>query len=299
MRSQMIAASAVVVSAVSVQIGAALGATLFPLLGPAGVVALRQAVSAVVLIGIARPTPRTLVSSAARPALLLGITLIVMNLSLYAAVERIGLGLAVTLEFLGPLTLALLGSRRRSDLACAALAGLGVVLLTGSVWGIDPLGVLLGLTAGAAWAGYIVFSQRAGKSLPGVQGTAIASIVAALVTAPFLVIALLGVSPSELAHVALIGLAVGTLSSALPYSLDLLVLRVIRRQTFGVLQSIHPAAAALAGLFILGQALSLTQIIGLTLVSVSNVIVVLRGTPPPEKAPPPPLAPLGTPGAPA
>ena len=274
MRQERIAAGAAVGGAVTVQVGAAIGATIFPLVGPAGVVALRQAVAAVALLVVARPRLRSLGWRNLRPAVLLGLVLVAMNLTLYGAVERIGLGLAVTLEFLGPLAVALLGSRRRLDLACAVLAGVGVVLLTGTVPGLDPIGILLGLTAAASWAAYILLSQRAGRTLPGIQGTAVASVVAAAITSPLLVIALAGLAPEQLLHVALVGLAAGTLSSALPYSIDLLVLRRIPRQLFGVLQSVHPAAAAIAGFLVLGQTLGAWQVAGLALITLGNVIAV-------------------------
>ena len=287
MSRERIAAGAAVGGAVSVQVGAAIGATIFPLVGPAGVVALRQAVAAIALLAVARPRLRGLRWSSVRPAVLLGVVLVVMNLTLYGAVERIGLGLAVTLEFLGPLAVALLGSRRRLDLACAAIAGTGVVLLTGTVPGLDPVGILLGLTAAAAWAAYILLSQRAGRTLPGIEGTAIASLVAAILTSPLLVIAIIGLAPQQLLHVAVVGLAAGILSSALPYSIDLIVLRRLPRQLFGVLQSVHPAAAAVAGLVVLGQTLGPWQIAGLVLITAGNVIAVGRTTP--AAAPPAPL----------
>lgn len=271
-----IAAAAVVGSAASVQLGAAMGATIFPLVGPGGVVALRQAVAALVLLAVARPRLRDLTWHSVRPALLLGLVLVSMNLAVYGAIERIGLGLAVTLEFLGPLALALAGSRRRLDLLCATMAGFGVVLLTGTVPGIDPVGVLLALVAAASWAAYIVLSRRAGRTLPGVRGTALASLLAALVTSPLLVVALLGLAPGELGHVVIIGVATGILSSAIPYSIDLLVLRRITQQLFSVLQSVQPAAAALAGLIVLGQMLGVWQLVGLALISTGNVIAVIR-----------------------
>lgn len=278
MARERIAAGAAVGGAVSVQVGAAIGATIFPLVGPAGVVALRQAVAAIALLAVARPRLRGLRWSNVRPAILLGLVLVVMNLTLYGAVERIGLGLAVTLEFLGPLAVALLGSRRRFDLVCAVIAGIGVVLLTGTVPGLDVVGILLGLAAAAAWAAYILLSQRAGRTLPGIQSTAIASLVAAILTSPILVIVLVGLEPHELLRVAVVGLAAGILSSALPYSIDLLVLRRLPRQLFGVLQSVHPAAAAVAGLIVLGQTLGAWQIAGLVLITAGNAIAVGRGT---------------------
>ncbi|MFB9959768.1 EamA family transporter [Agromyces bracchium] len=267
-------AAAVVGGAASVQVGAAIGATIFPLVGPAGVVALRQAVAAVALLAVARPRRRDLTWSVLRPAMLLGGVLVVMNLALYAAVERIGLGPAVTIEFLGPLALAILGSRRRIDLVAAVLAAAGVVLLTGTVPGIDPLGIAFALAAAAAWAAYILLSQRAGRSLPGVQATAVATTVAAILTVPLLVVVLLGLEPGAIALVLGVGAIAGLLSSAIPYSIDVMVLRRMPRQRFAVLQSVHPAAAALAGLVVLGEALAAWQLVGLGLVTAANVLAV-------------------------
>lgn len=273
-RRERLDAATIVGGAASVQVGAAIGATIFPLVGPAGVVALRQAFAAVALLAVSRPRLRRLTWAAVRPAIALGAVLVVMNVAVYAAVERIGLGPAVTLEFLGPLALALLASRRRLDLVCATMAAAGVALLTGSVPGIDLLGIVLALTAAAAWAAYILLSQRAGRTLPGVQGTAIASLVAAVLTSPLLVLALVSLEAHEIVLVLAVGAAAALLSSALPYSIDLVVLRRMPRQRFGVLQSVHPAAAALAGFVVLGQALAPWQIAGLALITVANAVAV-------------------------
>lgn len=273
-RRERLDAATIVGGAASVQVGAAIGATIFPLVGPAGVVALRQAFAAVALLAVSRPRLRRLTWAAVRPAIALGAVLVVMNVAVYAAVERIGLGPAVTLEFLGPLALSLLASRRRLDLVCATMAAAGVALLTGSVPGIDLLGIVLALTAAAAWAAYILLSQRAGRTLPGVQGTAIASLVAAVLTSPLLVLALVSLEAHEIVLVLAVGVAAALLSSALPYSIDLVVLRRMPRQRFGVLQSVHPAAAALAGFVVLGQALAPWQIAGLALITVANAVAV-------------------------
>lgn len=264
-----------VLSAASIQTGAGFGATLLPLVGPFGVVGLRQFFAAVVLLPVAIRARRTLTWRSARPALLLGLMLLIMNLAIYAAFQYIPLGLAVTLEFLGPLTLALVSSRRPVDLACGVAAGGGVFLLTGAVGDVDPLGVLFALAAGAAWAGYIVFGQTASRTLPGAQGTAIASCAASVFTLPVLVVILIGIPPEELPRVLGLGLAIGVLSSALPYSIDLAVLKRIPRGLFGVLQSIQPGAAALAGLLILGQTLAPAQIGGLAVISLANVVAVI------------------------
>jgi inner membrane transporter RhtA len=270
-----------VVSASSVQVGAAFGATVFPLVGPFGVAAMRQLVSAVTLLAIARPPLRRIGLKRLTPALLLGVVLVGMNTALYAAVERIGLGLAVTIEFLGPLAVALAtgsGGRRGprlQDAACAALALAGVVALTGAFGGSapDPLGLLLGVAAAVLWAAYILLNQRAG-ALPGVTGTAVAGLTGTVLTLPVLVVLLARLPPGQLPHVLLIGVVTGVLSSALPYSLDLVILRTLPRSLFGMLQSVHPVAAAVFGLLVLGQHLAGLQLAGIGAVCVANVLAV-------------------------
>lgn len=263
-------------SATSVAVGAAIGATVFPIVGPAGVVALRQAVAAIVTMPVARPRLRSYGWRRLRPAVVLGGVLVVMNLSLYASISRVGLGLAVTLEFLGPLAVALAGSRRRLDLACAFGAGLGVVLLTGTVGGLDLLGIAFGFVAAAAWAAYIVIGQRAALALPGLAAPAVANTAAALVTAPLLVVALVGTDPELLPRVLLAGATVGVLCTAIPYAIDMWALRRISKARFGVLQSLHPAAATLFGFLILGQTLTRWQLAGIALVMLSNVVATAR-----------------------
>jgi inner membrane transporter RhtA len=271
-----------VVSASSVQVGAAFGATVFPLVGPFGVAAMRQLVSAIALLAIARPPLRRIGLKRLTPALLLGVVLVGMNTALYAAVERIGLGLAVTIEFLGPLAVALAsGGRgwrgpRRRDAVCGALALAGVVALTGPFDGraTDGLGLLLGVAAAVLWAAYILLNQRAG-SLPGVTGTAVAGLTGTVLTLPALVVLLARLSPAQLPHVLLIGAVTGVLSSALPYSLDLVILRTLPRSLFGMLQSVHPVAAAVFGLLVLGQHLAAPQMLGIAAVCTANVLAVV------------------------
>jgi len=273
----------VVVSASSVQVGAAFGATVFPDVGPFGVAAMRQLVSAVALLAIARPPLRRLGLRRLAPALLLGVVLVGMNTALYAAVQRIGLGLAVTIEFLGPLAIALATSGgapgrrgpRRIDVACGLLALAGVAVLSGALGGarVDALGLLLGVAAAVLWAAYILLNHRAG-SLPGVTGTAVAGLTGTVLTLPFLAIILLGVPPGRLPHVLLIGAVTGVLSSALPYSLDLVILRTLPRSLFGMLQSIHPVAAAVFGLLVLQQRPTPLQLAGIAAVCAANVVAV-------------------------
>jgi inner membrane transporter RhtA len=274
----------VVVSASATQIGAAFGVTIIPLVGPVGVVALRQAVAAIVLIVVTRPPLRTLGVRRLAPGVLLGIALLVMNTTFYAALQRADLGLVVTVEFLGPLAVALAASRRVGDVALGALALAGVVALTvptgaARATAPDALGLVLALAAAVAWAGYIVLSQRAGRVLPGVVGTAVGSVVASLGTLPVLVLALLALPAAQLPHVLAIGVVTGVLSSALPYSIDILVLRSLPRSLFGMLQSLHPVAAAVFGLLVLGQRLDPLQVAGIAAVCLANVLVVARTRP--------------------
>ena len=237
-------------SATSNQVGAAVGAHAFAAVGPAGVVAVRQFVAAVALLAVARPDPRRFTWPQWWPTLLLAGTFAVMNLSLYTAVDRIGLGLAVTLEVLGPLTLALAGSRTRFDLGCAVAAGVGVVVLVRPGPSSDYAGIGCALLAAACWAAYIVLNRVLGARVPGVQATAMATTVSALAYLPVAVVLLAQgrYGTAGLAYAA----GAGVLSS-LPYALDLIALRRVPARFFGMFMSVHPVLAALAGLVLLGQ----------------------------------------------
>jgi inner membrane transporter RhtA len=187
-----------------------------------------------------------------------------MNLSFYAALDRIPLGITVTLEFTGPLAIAVAGSRRASDLVWVGLAAAGILLLSPLRGSLDALGVALALIAGCFWAAYIVLAARVGRAFPGGHGLALAMAVATVLLVP---IGLAGggealARPELLA----IGLGVAVLSSAVPYSLELEALRRIRTETFGVLMSLEPAVAALVGLVALGQELSATEVVAIALV---------------------------------
>lgn len=264
---------AVLLSIVSIQGGAALAKSLFPLLGPFGTSALRIGFSALILLAVWRPDVRRLSRADLGAALLFGLSLGLMNLSFYAAIQRIPLGVAVTLEFVGPLSLAVFGSRRPADFLWAALAGLGIVLISpfgsGGAERLDPLGAGLALLAGALWAAYIVVGGRIGRRFAGGQGLALAMTVSALIALPIGAVqagaALL--APSVLA----LGLLVAVLSSALPYSLEMVALRRIPARTFSILMSLEPAAAALAGLLFLGEALGLRQVVAMALVIAASV----------------------------
>jgi inner membrane transporter RhtA len=249
----------------SVQLGAAVATTLFDDLGPAGTVLLRTGFAAVALLLLWRPQIRGMEPVALRDAVLFGLALAGMNLSFYGALDRIPLGIAVTLEFTGPFAVAVAGSRRASDLLWVALAAAGIVLLSPGIHGsLDVTGALLALLAGVFWATYIVLAARVGRAFSGGQGLTLAMVIAPLALLPSGIIAGgtdLG-DPSLLAS----GLAVALLSSAVPYSLELEALRRLPKGTFGVLMSLEPAVAALVGLVALGQDLSSTEVVAIALV---------------------------------
>lgn len=262
------AIACVVASVVSVQVGAGIAVGLFGRTGAVGVVTLRLIGSAAVLLVVTRPRwrGRRGLRSAGRRALglaaLFGVVLAAMNLSFYQALDRLPQGAAVTIEFIGPLTLSLCLSRRRRDLAWVALAAAGVALLgRGGIHGLNPVGVLFGLGAAACWASYILLAGRVGRFFSGVDGLALASVVAATLVLPVGV----GVAGSRMWALPVLGagLAVGLLSSALPYGLELRALRTLDARTFGVLMSAEPAAGALVGLVVLHQHLAPLQVVGI------------------------------------
>ncbi len=261
-------------SASSNQVGAATGATAFPVIGPVGVVAIRQLVTAAVLVPLVRPRVRGLRRDQWAPVIGLAIVFGVMNLSLYSAIERIGLGLAVTLEFLGPLVVAIAASRRRLDAACAAVAGVGVLVLTDPGPTTDLLGVGLALLAAVAWGSYILLNRSLGRRLPGLHGTSLASLLSAVVWTPIGLVWFASHAPTGGAIVAAV--VCGVMSSSVPYAADLLALRRVPTQVFGTFQSINPVLAALAGWLLLAQVLDLHEWLGIGLIVASNVVVSAR-----------------------
>ncbi|GIG87111.1 membrane protein [Plantactinospora endophytica] len=259
-------------SGASNQVGAAVGAHAFGTLGPAGVVAVRQFVAAAVLWSVARPKLRRFTWAQWWPTLLLGLVFGTMNLSLYTAIDRIGLGLAVTLEFLGPLAVALAGSRTRFDLLCAAGACLGVYVLVLPGPASDYLGVGLGLLAAACWAAYILLNRVAGARLPGLAAPAAATLVSATLYLP---VAVTLVVRGHLDGTAILyAVVAGILSSVVPYAADLVALRRVPARLFGVFMSVHPVLAALAGTAILGQLLKLHEWIGIAVIVLTNAVAV-------------------------
>lgn len=259
----------VLVGIASVQLGAGFAKLLFDDLDPNGVVWLRLATSAIVLLLWARPrlTGRSRVDwlVAARYGVCLG----TMNWAIYQSFSRIPIGVAVTIEFIGPLVLAAVGFRRPRDLAWVALAALGVLLLGFERGHLDAAGVAYALLAGAAWAGYILSSAATGERWAGIDGLAVAALVAVLLLSPLL----LTVDGGDLVdgRILLIGAAVGLLSSVVPYSAELVALRTLPAATFGVLMSLEPAAAALAGLVVVGEDLAAIQWAAIGCVVVASV----------------------------
>jgi inner membrane transporter RhtA len=261
-------------SGLSNQVGAAVAALAFPVLGPVGVVAVRQWTAAAVLMTAGRPRLRSFTASQWRPVLALALVFATMNVSLYAAIDRIGLGLAVTLEFLGPLTVALLGSRRRLDLLCALAAGAAVVVLVRPQPSTDYLGVGLALLAAVCWGCYILLNRTVGDRLPGAQGSAAAAAVSGMLYLPVGVIVLWQHPPT--AAVLGCALAAGVLSSAVPFLADLLALRRVPANFFGVFMSVNPVLAALVGMVVLGQVLDVTAWLAIVVIVAANVCVVGR-----------------------
>src|SRR5579859_3958982 len=259
-------------SAASVQFGAATAALAFPVLGPVGVVAIRQWVAGIVLLSAVRPKLGSFTRAQWRLILALALIFAIMNLSLYLAIDRIGLGLAVTLEFLGPLSVALLASRRALDLGCALVAGAAAVVLARPQPSTDYAGIALALLAAACWAGYILVNRVVGARLPGSQGPAAAASLSALLYLP-VGIWILASHPVTAAALGRAGTA-GLLCSAVPMVADLLALRRVPARFFGVFMSVNPVFAALTGLVVLGQSLALADWLAIAAIVSANGVAV-------------------------
>jgi len=276
------AALLVLASIVSVQCGSALATTLFDSIGTAGAVFLRAGFGALVLLAVTRGAVLRAREWPHRDVIALGVAVAAVNLFFYAALDRLPLGITVTLEFVGPLGVAIAGSGRWRDGIWVLLAAIGIVLLSdvSGGEGVDALGVVFALTAGAFWAAYIVQSDRVGALGPGPNGATMAAVISALLVAP------LGLAqgggeifvPSHL----LIGAAVGVLSTAIPYVFEIEALRRLPRAVFGVLMSLEPAVAAAIGFLALSQGLDAVEVVAIALVVIASAGALRSAASPPR-----------------
>jgi inner membrane transporter RhtA len=273
--------SLVVAAAVSVQLGAAIATKLFDQAGPLGTVLLRVGFAAVVLLALNRRTLSAARGLPVRWVLLFGLTLATMNSLFYEALDRIPLGVAVTLEFVGPLAVAVAFSRRVVDVVWIGLAAAGVALLGSPTVDVDHTGLACALGAGACWAAYIVIGKRVAATWPLGASLTASMCVAAVVLLPVG----LGTAAGDLADPGILaaGLGVAMLSSAIPYALELLALRRLRASTFSIVLSLEPALAALAGAILLSQKLHPVEAAAVALV-VAASLGAARGA---REAPPP------------
>jgi inner membrane transporter RhtA len=268
-------------SALSNQSGAAVGALAFPVIGPVAVVAIRQWVAGAILLAISRPRLREFTRRQWVPVIGLASVFAAMNLAVYIAIDRIGLGLAMTLEFLGPLTVALAGgltatppgTRRRVILSCTVLAAAGVVLLTRPQATTDYLGIGLGMFAATCWAIYILLNRTVGQRFTGVEGTAAAGAVSALVYVPIGAVALIAHPPTASALAC--GAIAGVLASVVPFVADVLALRRVPTHSFGIFMSVNPVFAAVIGAIVLAEALGPLDWTAIALIVAANVGCVL------------------------
>lgn len=259
------------------EVGAALAVLLFPQTGPLGMVMLRLVFSAGILLLIARPRWRGHTRAAWLAVLRFGIVLVAMNGLFYLALERLALGVTVTIEVLGPLVLSIIASRRASAWLWAALALVGVVALGGGGWDrLDPLGVVFALGAAASWALYILASARVGREFPKLDGLAFAMTIGAVLSLP---LGILSAGPALLRpELLLLGAAVAVLSSTIPYALELIALRRLAPAAFAILMSLAPATASLAGFLLLGQPMTWIEVVGVGLVIAASIGAVRSST---------------------
>jgi inner membrane transporter RhtA len=272
----------VLVGILSVQFGAGVAKSLFDDVAPTTIVWLRLVTSALVLVAFARPQLRGRSRQDWLVMLAFGVCLGIMNWAIYQSFARIPLGIAVTLEFVGPLTLAVIGSRRARDLLWVGLAALGVAVLGFEGGPLTPAGVAFALLAGAAWAAYILLSAQTGSRWPGFDGLALASVVATVLLTPLAI----GEGGEDLVdpRILALGAAVGLLSSVIPYCCELVALRSIRTSVFSILMSLEPAAAALAGFVVLGEDLAARELVAIALVVAASAGAARNATIPPRDA---------------
>jgi len=268
----IIALVCVLMAMVTIQSGASVAKQLFPLIGPEGTTAIRLGFSAAILCLVFQPWKAFPPLGQRMPVLIYGLSLGGMNILFYYAIERIPLGIGVALEFTGPLAVALLSSRRKRDLFWVVCAIAGIILLLPDMSGeesLDPIGVILALGAGACWAGYILFGKKTGNQGSGGITVALGMSVAAIVLVPY------GAMHQGMAllswEVIPLGFLVAVMSSALPYTLEMVALRNMPAQGFSIMMSLEPAIAAMAGFMILGELLSFWQWLAIALVIIASV----------------------------
>jgi len=259
----------VLVGILSVQLGAVVSKGLFGEIPPVGMVFLRLFTSSVMLLAFVRPRLRSRPASDWRPVLALGAVLAAMNWSIYESFARIPLGVAVTVEFVGPLLVAAIGSRRPRDLVFVGLAALGIALFGAGPSRVDAAGLGLALLAGGCWALYIVSTAATGRRWAGVEGLAVASTIATLAIAPFAVMTA-GARLFE-PRLLMLGALVGLLSSVIPYSFEMVALRTLPPRVFGILMSLEPAVAALAAAIVLREWLTVPQLLAMACVTAASV----------------------------
>jgi inner membrane transporter RhtA len=257
-------------SILSVQLGAAIAKDLFHLLGTSGTVFLRVGLAAIIYMVMTRPRLRDYSWREYKWVVIFGLVIAAMNSLYYASISRIPLGVATTLEFIGPLGVSLVSSRRLSDLLWIVLAVVGIILLVPIKGGtaLDPLGVVLALLAGVGWAAYILVNVHVGRAFPGTTGLALSMSVAAIVLVPFDISSLGPLMHNPLPL--LLGLSVAVLSTVIPFALELEALRRISARVFGVLMSLEPAVSALVGFVLLGETIGIRGLLAMALIIIAS-----------------------------
>ena len=261
---------AVLFAIISVQSGAAIAKTLFPAIGAAGTASLRIGISAIILLAVYRPNLLKITPNQWKIVIPYGLSLGAMNLIFYLAIERIPIGLAVTLEFIGPLVVAVIGSKRLIDYLWVLLAAIGIVLI--APWsnnGIDLLGVLFALLAGALWAAYIVLGTKVSKIMKGGDAVATGMLFASVLIVPFGILenGLNNLTPTFL----YLGIALALLSSAIPFTLEMKALAQLPARTFSILMSLEPAAASIFAFIFLQEYLTFNEILAVVFVVIASV----------------------------
>nr|WP_314483580.1 threonine/homoserine exporter RhtA [uncultured Pseudomonas sp.] len=255
----------------SIQTGASIAKSMFPLIGAQGTTSLRLIFASLIMLVLLRPWRARFNTRTLRNVVIYGMALGGMNFLFYMSLQTVPIGIAVALEFTGPLAVAIFASRRAIDFIWIALAIFGLLMLLPAGHGgqaLDPLGATYAVGAGACWALYIVFGQRAGAE-HGVQSAALGVVVAALFIAPIGIVhaGSLLLTPAVIP----MAIAVAVLSTALPYSLEMVALTRMPARTFGTLMSIEPAFGALSGLLFLGEVLSFTQWLAIVAIIAASV----------------------------